>query len=54
MKCARCGTVRERSELTKSGGKYVCKDKPGCDHDKLIRDRGGDPGPRSLQNLFRF
>jgi hypothetical protein len=53
--CKICGTVQATVEVRRCpDGRYVCKDKIGCKHDKKIRGEGGDPGPRSLQRLLRF
>lgn len=53
--CKECGYTGATSLFRRSPKDgYLCKDKIGCKHDKSIRAKGGEPGPRSLQALFRF
>lgn len=53
--CKHCGTVLPTGQMKRSPkGGHICRDKIGCRHDKRIRAKGGDPGPRSLQQLLRF
>lgn len=54
-KCNHCDHVAATAEFRRSPkGGYICLDKIGCKHDRKIRAKGGDPGPRSLQELLRF
>lgn len=53
--CKHCGTTLPTGQMKRSPkGGNICRDKVGCAHDKRIRKNGGEPGPRSLQNLLRF
>jgi len=52
--CYKCGTTAATSMMRRTSKGHVCKDKIGCQHDRRIRAKGGDPGPRSLQSLLRF
>jgi hypothetical protein len=53
--CKHCGTTLATGQMRHSPkGGYICRDKEGCRHDRKIRAQGGEPGPRSLQSLFRF
>lgn len=53
--CKHCGTTLASADMRRSPKQgWLCKDKIGCEHDRKIRRKGGDPGPRSLQSLLRF
>jgi len=53
--CKRCGREGPSAEFRKSPKSgFLCKDKISCDHDRRIRKKGMEPGPRSLQRMFRF
>jgi len=54
-KCKHCGTTLPTAQMRKSPkGGHICRDKIGCKHDRKLRLKGQEPGPRSLQRLFRF
>jgi len=53
--CNRCSYKGASSSFRRSPkGGHLCRDKQGCDHDKKIRDKGWEPGPRGLSSLLRF
>jgi hypothetical protein len=53
--CNKCAHVAATSEFRRSPkGGYICRDKDGCKHDRRLRAKGQEPGPRSLQALLRF
>jgi hypothetical protein len=54
-KCNNCEYVAATSAFRRSPkGGFICRDKIGCKHDRKIRAKGQEPGPRSLQELLRF
>jgi hypothetical protein len=54
-KCNYCETTLSSAQMRRSPkGGHICRDKVGCRHDKKLRAKGQEPGPRSLQALLRF
>ena len=53
--CNHCARMAASSEFRRSPkGGHICRDKIGCKHDRKLRKKGQEPGPRSLQELLRF
>jgi hypothetical protein len=53
--CNHCGHRAASNEFRRSPkGGHICRDKIGCEHDRKIKAKGGNPGPRGLQSLLRF